>query len=131
MYPMQTRVEGILMEEFAPPRRSPARPKKISEIKVGDERVRITGLVVSKKEAELEVDDGSGHIKVLLDDPTIVKEIVVGSKVRVFGTPLNVNGGHELYVEIVQKVDDLDLELEDEVRREVKKLEMKIGEESK
>ncbi len=115
------------MEELRP-RRRPARSRKISEIKIGDEQVRVVGLVVDKKEAEFMLDDGSGRLTVVFDDPAVVEGVGVGSRVRVFGTPLNVAGAHELRAEIVQKVDGLDLGLYEEVRREVKKLEKEIEE---
>jgi len=104
-------------------RKAPAVDRKISEIKIGDTRIRVVGLVVDRKEAELVLDDGSGQITVFFDDPALATGIEVGSKVRVFGTPLNVGGKHELQAEIIQRVDKLDLELYDEARREIKKFE--------
>jgi len=113
------------MEELRP-RVKPARSRKISEIKIGDERVRVIGLIVDKKEAEFVLDDGSGRLTVVFDDPAVVEGVEIGSRVRVFGVPLNVAGAHELRAEIVQKVDGLDLGLYEEVRREVKKLEREL-----
>lgn len=104
-------------------RKAPAGNRKISEIKIGDTRIRVVGLVVDRKEAELVLDDGSGQITVFFDDPALATGIEVGSKVRVFGTPLNVGGKHELQAEIIQRVDKLNLELYDEARREIKKFE--------
>ena len=115
------------MEELRP-RRKPARSRKISEIKIGDEQVRVVGLVVDKKEAEFMLDDGSGRLTVVFDDPALIEGVGVGSRVRVFGVPLNVAGAHELRAEIVQSVGGLDLGLHEEVRREVKKLEMELEE---
>ncbi len=115
------------MEELRP-RVKPARSRKISEIKIGDERVRVIGLVVDKKEAEFMLDDGSGRLTVVFDDPAVVEGVEIGSRVRVFGMPLNVAGAHELRAEIVQRVDGLDLGLYEEVRREVKKLERELEE---
>jgi len=115
------------MEELRP-RVKPARSRKISEIKIGDERVRVIGLVVDKKEAEFMLDDGSGRLTVVFDDPAVVEGVEIGSRVRVFGMPLNVAGAHELRAEIVQRVDGLDLGLYEEVRREVKKLEGELEE---
>lgn len=114
------------MDEFAPPRVEPARPRKISEIKTGDERVRVVGLVVDKKEAELVLDDGSGRITVIFDDPALTEGVEVGSKIRVFGSPLNVADTHELHADIIQRLDKLDLELYEQVRREVKKFEKEL-----
>jgi hypothetical protein len=104
-----------------------ARPRKISEIKIGDERVRVVGLVVDKKETEFTLDDGSGRLTVIFDDPAVVEGIEVGSKVRIFGAPLSVSGTNELHAEIVQKVDGLDFGLYREVRNEVEKLEREVG----
>ncbi len=115
------------MEELRP-RVKPARSRKISEIKIGDERVRVIGLVVDKKEAEFMLDDGSSRLTVVFDDPAVVEGVEIGSRVRVFGMPLNVAGAHELRAEIVQRVDGLDLGLYEEVRREVKKLEGELEE---
>jgi uncharacterized protein YdeI (BOF family) len=113
------------MEEFM--RKAPAVDRKISEIKIGDSRIRVVGLVVDRKEAEFMLDDGSGQIVVFFDDPALAAGVDVGSKVRVFGTPLNVGDKHELHAEIIQRVDKLDLELYDEVRREVKTFEKELG----
>jgi hypothetical protein len=114
------------MEEFGRPRQKPARDRKISEIKIGDERVRILGLVIDKKDAEFVLDDGSGQITVLFDEPALAEGISAGSKVRVFGMPLTAGDVRELRAEIIQKVDRLDLELYEEVRREVKKFEKEL-----
>ena len=113
------------MEELRP-RRKPARSRKVSEIKIGDEYVRVVGLVVEKKEAEFVLDDGSGRLVVFFEDPAIAKGVGVGSKVRVFGVPSNVAGTHELRAEIVQNAEGLDLGLYEEVRREVKKFEREL-----
>ncbi len=124
-------MEGIYLGGFAVEeirtRIGPARSRKISEIKIGDERVKVVGLVVDKKETEFTLDDGSGHLTVIFDDPAVVEGIEVGSKVRVFGMPLSVSGTSELHAEIVRKVDGLDLGLYGEVRKEVEKLEREIG----
>ncbi len=114
------------MEEFTPPHVEPAKPRKISEIKTGDERVRVVGLVVDKKEVDLVLDDGSGRITVIFDDPALTEGVEVGSKIRVFGSPLNVADTHELHADIIQRLDKLDLELYDRVRREVKKFEKEL-----
>jgi hypothetical protein len=108
-------------------RGGPARPRKISEIKIGDERVRVVGTVVDKKEGEFTLDDGSGYLTVIFDDSSMVEGIRVGSVVRVFGTPLSVAGASELHAEIIQRMDGLDLALYKEVHEEVDRLEREIG----
>ncbi len=113
-------------KRFSPHQVKPAKPRKVSEIRTGDDRVRVVGLVVDKKEAELVLDDGSGRITVLFEDPALARDVEAGSKVRVFGSPLNVADTHELHADIIQRLDKLDLELYDEVRREVKKFEKEL-----
>ncbi|MDI6643042.1 MAG: hypothetical protein QMD95_03210 [Candidatus Hodarchaeaceae archaeon] len=115
------------MEEIQP-RRRPAQPRKISEIKIGDQRVSVIGTIVDRKETEFTLDDGSGQLTVIFDDPAVVEGVQVGSKVRVFGTPLGITGTSELHAEIVQKVDGLDFGLYEEVRREIEKLERELEE---
>ncbi len=107
-------------------RRAPARPRIISEIKIGDERVKIVGLVVDKRDTEFTLDDGSGRLIVVFDDPALAETVDMGAKVRVIGTPLSVAGTNELYAEISQRVDGLDLNLYSEVRREAEKLEHEL-----
>jgi len=107
--------------------RAPARPRRIAEIKVGDDRVRLVGLVVDKRETDFTLDDGTGRLTVIFDDPTLAESFEIGSKVRVFGTPLTISGANELHAEVVQRVDGLDLGLYDKVRREAEKLEREIG----
>ncbi|HID60818.1 MAG TPA: hypothetical protein EYP46_03030 [Hadesarchaea archaeon] len=106
----------------------PARPRKISEIKIGDERIRVVGLVVDKKETEFTLDDGSGHLTIIFDDPAMAGDVQIGSKVRAFGTPLSVSGSSELHAEIIQRVDELDLGLYEKVRNEAEKLERELME---
>lgn len=107
-------------------RKLPARPRRISEIKTGDDRIQVVGLVVDKEEAELILDDGSGHLAVLFEDPSLIENVEVGSKVRVFGTPLSIGEAHELHAEIIQKLDDLDLDLYREVSHEIRKFEKEL-----
>lgn len=114
------------MEEMQT-RTCPSRPRKVSQIRIGDERVNVVGLVVDKKEAEFTLDDGTGRLTVIFDDPALVEGIGVGSKVRAFGAPLSVSGTIELHAEIVQKIDGLDLGLYEEVKREAEKLERQLG----
>ena len=106
--------------------RGPARDRRISEIKICDTYVRVVGVVVEKGESELVLDDGSGHLSVFFDDPSIISGLDVGCKVRVFGAPHRVGEAHELHADIVQRMDGLDLELHEQVRRELKKFEMEM-----
>lgn len=124
-------MEGIYVSgmdlETVQMRRAPAKPRKISEVRMGDERVRVIGLVVDKGDADFTLDDGTGRLTVVFDDHELSREIEVGSKVRVFGTPLSTAGASELHAEIVQRVDSMDLGLYSEVRREAERLERELG----
>ncbi len=120
----------VQVDEFQP-RRKVAKPRRISEIRVGEEFVRVTGCVAYKKNSEIVLDDGSGMLTVFSDDSGMFRDVDIGSKIRVFGTPLITEGGQELKAEIVQKVDGLDLQLLEKVMEEVKKFESEVkGEES-
>lgn len=114
------------MEEIQQ-RRAPARQRRICEVKIGDERVRVVGLVVDKRDAEFTLDDGSGRLTVIFDDPVLAEGVEIGSKVRVFGTPLSVAGTNELHADIAQRVDKLDLSLYNQVRQEAERLERDLG----
>lgn len=113
------------MEELRP-RRKPARCRKVSEIKIGDEYVSVVGLVFDKREGEFVLDDGSGQLTVFFEYPAIARGVEVGSRVRVFGVPSKVAGVHELHADIVQNLEGLDLKLYEEVRHEVKKFEKEL-----
>ena len=113
------------MEEPTQPRRF-ALDKRVSELRIGDEYVRITGLVLDRREAEVVVDDGSGRITVFVEDPSLLAGVEEGSKIRAFGVPNLAGTVHELRADIIQKVDTLDLQLLEEVRREVRKLEAEL-----
>lgn len=114
------------MEEVRPGAR-PAVPRKISEMRPEDERVRVVGLVVDKQGSDFTIDDGSGQLPVTSEDPSLSVGVEVGSKVRVFGTPMVSDEEVELHAEIVQRVDKLDLELYQQVQQEKEKLRHKIG----
>jgi hypothetical protein len=111
------------------PIRKPAKLKKISEIRASDERVKVVGLVVNKGDSEFVLDDGSGQLVVILDEPEATQGITVGSRVRVFGNPMEAEGGLEFHADILHKVDGLDLQLQEQVREEWKRLEKELGRE--
>lgn len=114
------------MDSFTPQYRPSAKPRRIAQIKTGDEQIQVVGLVVDEKESSITIDDGSGKLNVLYEDPALVKEVEVGSKVRVFGTPLNIGDSHEIHAEIMQKIDGLDLDLYKKVMHEVRKFEKEL-----
>lgn len=101
----------------------PAVPKKISEITVSLEKVRVIGTVVDKRDGELIIDDKSGQITVVFDNPEDVKGIAVGSIVRVFGTPLVTESGVELHGQMIQQMSGLRIEIYEEAQKEWRRLE--------
>ena len=114
------------MSSFGSQYRPPAKPRRISEISKEDEQVRVVGFIVDDGESSLLLDDGSGRLNVVFDDPSLISDVEVGNKIRVFGTPLSIDDGFELHAEIVQEFDDLDLDLYKEVREKVRKLEKEL-----
>lgn len=114
------------MSSFTPTFKQSAKPRRISEIKDKDDQVQVVGLVVDKKESFLVLDDGTGEINVFFEDSSLVEDVEVGSKIRVFGTPLNIEETHEVHADIVQKLDELDLDLYKEVMEELRKFEKEL-----
>ncbi len=114
------------MSSFNPTFKQSAKPRRISEIKNEDDQVQIVGLVVDKKESFLVLDDGTGEINIFFEDSSLIEGIDVGSKIRVFGTPLNIEDTHEVHADIIQKLDELDLDLYKEVMEEVRKFEKEL-----
>ncbi|MFN4132747.1 MAG: hypothetical protein ACK4GQ_00015 [Candidatus Hadarchaeales archaeon] len=104
----------------------PAVPKKISEITASSGRVRVFGVVIAKTDGELEITDGSGEMVVVFDDPGVIRDVEVGSRVRIFGVPLVTEGGVELQGEIIQRMDGLKIELYEKVQKEWMKLEEEL-----
>ncbi len=114
------------MDGFSPSSRPPAKPRRISEIKVADEQIQVVGSIVDKEESTLVLDDGTGELNVLFEDSSLVEDIEVGTIVRVFGTPLSVADTQELHAEIIQEMNDLDLDLYKKVISEVRKFEKEL-----
>lgn len=114
------------MSSFNPQYRPPAKPRRISEISEDDEQIQVVGLVVDEAESSLVLDDGTGSLNVLFEDPSLVSDVDVGSKVRVFGTPLSIEDSFEIHAEIVQGLDELDLDLYKKVREKVSKFEKEL-----
>lgn len=114
------------MNGFSPMSKPTAKPRRISEIKTEDEQVQIVGLVVNEKESYLVLDDGTGKINVFFEDPSLTDGIEVGSKIRVFGTPLHIEDKHEVHADIIQDLEGLDLDLYKKVMSEVRKFEKEL-----
>ena len=89
-------------------RRMPSVERKVSEIKPEDVRISIIGTVIDMKENKMVVDDGTGKIEVVFDDPVKTE---LNKMVRVFGRVIPIEEGFELQGEILQDMSQLDLEL--------------------
>ena len=89
-------------------RKQPAIEKKISSISKEDIRVSIIGTIVSKDDMNysMEIDDGTGTIKVLCDEL-----YNVGSLVRVIGRPMESDDNLVINSEIISDFRGFDLEL--------------------
>jgi len=72
-------MEGV---RLTPIRRAPSKHRKIEDIDQKDIRISLIGAVVSKKDFEFVLDDGTGQINVICEEDTEFKE---GDLVRVVG----------------------------------------------
>ncbi len=90
-------------------KRQPAVPRKISEINPEkDIRVRVIGHIIDKSEGVLVVDDGSSKIEIITDQ---FDAFDVDDAVRLFCRVLPLESGYELRAEIIQKINNLDMDL--------------------
>src|SRR3989338_3514809 len=90
-------------------KRQSAISRKISEINPEkDIRVRILGHVIDKSEGILVVDDGSAKTEIITDQ---FDAFDVDDMVRLFCRVLPLEQGYELRAEIIQKANNLDMEL--------------------
>jgi hypothetical protein len=74
--------------------RLPSREKKISEIGAGDTRVSIVGTVVGASGNSFTVDDGSGVMNIIFEEPQNISQ---GGMVRVFGKIAGGEGEPEMH----------------------------------
>jgi len=95
-------------EGFVSPRRLPSHEKRISEIGKDDSRVRVMGTVIDKKDNLIVLDDGTGKINVVFDEPVSAE---VSRSVRVFGRVMPLQEGFEIQGEILQDMSGVDTEL--------------------
>ncbi|MEM1689324.1 MAG: hypothetical protein QXU01_02335 [Candidatus Hadarchaeales archaeon] len=102
--------------------RSPYKEKRISEISSTDGRVRVLGTVVETGEVDLVIADETGQISCFVKDPILLQDIRPGSVIRVFGFPVGM-GETKLQIDIIQKMDGLNVQLYREVRQEISRFE--------
>ncbi len=91
-------------------KRLPAIEKPISDINPDkDVRVRILGTVLGVDSNTIVVDDGTGKVEVVFEDPQeYIKE---GSMVRIISRILPLTSGFECRGECVQQLDGFNLKL--------------------
>jgi hypothetical protein len=94
-------------------RRVAAVERNIADIKPEDIRVKLVGTVLDSQGERVVLDDGTGKIDVVFQEPVSVSSKIV----RVFGRAVPVGDGFELQGEIVQPLDGFDMELWKKVRK--------------
>jgi uncharacterized protein YdeI (BOF family) len=96
------------LDSFVSPRRQAAHEKKISDIGKDDMRVKLVGLVIDKKDNVVVIDDGTGKINVVFEEPA---QTDANKRVRVFGRVMPTEDGFEIQGEILQDMSNADMEL--------------------
>ena len=90
-------------------KRQPAILRKITDINPeSDVRVRILGHAIDKSEGVLVVDDGTSKAEIVTDE---FDAFEIDDLVRVFCRVLPLEQGYELRAEIIQKLNNIDMEL--------------------
>ncbi len=96
------------LDGFVSPRRMPAYEKRIAEITKSDVRVRLLGTVIDINDNVVVLDDGTGKINVVFNEPV---EAGTNSIVRVFGRVMPAEDGFEIDGEILQDMKGVDVAL--------------------
>lgn len=81
--------------------------KLIKDIDQSDQKVAISGYVISKDEHSIVIDDGSAEMPVFFDQ----LEIPNGKYLRVFGRVINYQEGLQIQADLVQDLSNIDYEL--------------------
>lgn len=98
------------MDEEFQFRRLPSKDKNIKDISPeNDIRIRILGQVIGKDNT-LTVDDGTAKAEIIAEQEQMDK-VNVGDTVRIFARVMPLEDGYELQGEIVQKMNDLNIDL--------------------
>lgn len=95
-------------EGFTQSRRVPAKDRKVSEISREDVRVRLLGTVIDRKDNVVVLDDGSGKINAVFNEPVNAS---VSGLVRIMGKVIPAEQGFEIQGEILQDMSKVDLKL--------------------
>ena len=90
---------------------------KLTIDKLTEEKVTITGLLVTKTDSNFVIDDGTGQLTVL-SSPEVVEPLPINCFLRIYGTKISsqentVNG------EIIQNLSEIDKYLYNQVRNTI------------
>lgn len=76
-----------------------------------DLKIKVLGFVVDKKENTFVIDDGSGKVKVFVDEASLLDNININQLIRVFGSTLPTEDGFEIKVDAIQDLSNLNINL--------------------
>ena len=88
-----------------------------------DLKIKVLGFVVDKKENTFVIDDGSGKVKVFVDEASLLDNININQLIRVFGSTLPTEDGFEVKVDAIQDLSNLNINL----YKKVEELYNKVG----
>lgn len=101
-------------------RRVPAIERKISDIQPEmDVRVRLTGTVIDTSPGSLLLDDGTGKIEILFDEPF---HAIEGNMVKIIARILPLIDGFECRGECLQHLNGFDLKLYKKAKEVIKNI---------
>ena len=104
-----------------------AREKKIADVNEEDFIVWIEGVVISKGEGKMVVDDGSGSIEVYAT-PAYMEGVEENDYVRVIGRVFPTPAGIEIHADIIKKMKVKDLNTYKKARELWLKFNTKVDE---
>jgi len=76
-----------------------------------DLKIKVLGFVVDKKENTFVIDDGSGKVKVFIDEASLLDNININQLIRVFGSTLPTEDGFEIKADAIQDLSNLNINL--------------------
>jgi len=76
-----------------------------------DLKIKVLGFVVDKKENTFVIDDGSGKVKVFVDESSLLDNININQLIRVFGSTLPTEDGFEIKADAIQDLSNLNINL--------------------
>ncbi len=89
----------------------PFKEIEIKDLDKGDIKISVTGILVSKNENSLVMDDGTGNVLVFIDTP-----LEVNSFCKVFGTVLPQEEGLAIQGQVIQDLSSVNQDLYKKMR---------------